>query len=104
MNIYIGNLPFDLTENELRKEFDPYGQVVSVTIVNDNFSGSYKTRVYGFVKMGSKSEAETALSMLKNKVIKGKTITVNEALPLSKTSSISGKRKSKYGQRYRSRL
>lgn len=84
MNIYVGNLPLELTENELRREFMRFGEVLSVTIMNDKYIGSGQTWGYGFVEMASKSEAQAAISNLNKKAIEGRVINVNEALPLSK--------------------
>ena len=68
INIYVGNLPLDVTENELRHEFLPFGGVLSVTIMSDQYIGSGQMRAYGFVEMASKSEAKAAISNLTGKV------------------------------------
>lgn len=83
MNIYVGNLPLELTEDELRQEFSVFGQVKSVSLINDRYTGSLQPRLYGFVEMDSKSEGEAAVFSLKGKEIKGRSIEVIEALPLS---------------------
>ena len=82
MNIYVGNLPLEMTEGELRREFDAFGQVKSVTVLNDKYIGSGQLRGYGFVEMASKSEGITAVTGLKGKIIGGRVIEVIEALPL----------------------
>ncbi len=87
MNIYVGNLPLELTENELRQEFMRFGEVLSVTIMNDKYIGSGQMWGYGFVEMASKSEAQAAISNLTGKAIEGRVINVVEALPLSNTKS-----------------
>ena len=83
MNIYVGNLSLDVTEEELRREFIAFGAVISVVIMNDKYIGSGQTRGYGFVEMASKSEGEAAITSLKGKGLKSQVIDVVEALPLS---------------------
>jgi RNA recognition motif-containing protein len=81
MNIYAGNLSFDVTEEDLRQAFESYGQVESVTIVKDKYSG--QSRGFGFVEMPAKAEATAAISGLNGKELNGRTLTVNEARPRS---------------------
>ena len=88
MNIYVGNLSPDVTEEELRREFVAFGEVISVVIMNDKYIGSGQTRGYGFVEMASKSEGEAAITSLKGKRLKSRVIDVVGALPLSDKSSI----------------
>ncbi len=83
INIYVGNLPLEMTEDELRKEFTAFGEVISVTIMDDRYIGSGQPRRYGFVEMTSKSEGTTAIYNLTEKKIRGRAIDVVEALPLS---------------------
>ena len=83
MNVYVGNLPLELTEDELRQEFSVFGQVKSVSLINDKYTGSRQPRLYGFVEMGSRSEGEAAIISLKGKEIRGRLIEVIAALPLS---------------------
>ena len=83
MNIYLGNLSLEVTEEELRREFMAFGEVISVTIMNDKYIGSGQSRGYGFVEMASKSEGEAAISSLKGKTLRGRVIDIIEALPLS---------------------
>ena len=71
MNIYVGNLSLDVTEEELRREFMAFGAVISVVIMNDRYIGSGRTGGYGFVEMASKSEGEAAIASLKGKKLKG---------------------------------
>ena len=82
MNIYVGNLPLEVTENELRQEFISFGEVISITIMNDSYIGSGQLRGYGFVEMTSKSEGKAAIANLTGKKFKGREISVVEALPL----------------------
>jgi len=79
VNIYIGNLPREATEEELREAFKTFGQVASVTIIRDKFSG--ESRGFGFVEMPSKTEAQSAIAGMNGKELKGRTLTVNEARP-----------------------
>ena len=82
MNIYVGNLPLEVTEDELRQEFISFGEVISVTIMNYKY-GSGQLRGYGFVEMTSKSEGESAVTALNGKSLKHRAIDVIQALPLS---------------------
>lgn len=102
MNIYVGNLPLELTENELRQEFKVFGEVLSVTIMNDKYIGSGQMWGYGFVEMVSKSEAQVAISKLSGKAIKGRVINVVEALPLSNAKYVPGRSMGRFSSRIRS--
>ena len=79
MNIYVGNLNYEVTEDELRQEFENYGEVTSVKIIKDRYSGQSKG--FGFVEMSDKEEALSAIEGLKNKELKGRPINVNKARP-----------------------
>lgn len=79
MNIYVGNLPRDITEEDLRQAFGAFGQVTTVNILKDKFSG--EIRGFGFVEMPTRSEAEAAMNGLNGKELKGRTLIVNEARP-----------------------
>jgi len=81
MKIYVGNLSYDITEDELRQEFATYGEVSSVDILIDKVSG--QPRGFGFVEMASKSEAEAAITGLNEKMLRERSIVVNEARPRS---------------------
>jgi len=81
MRIYVGNLSYDVTEEELKQEFLAYGEVTSVSILTDKFSGQPKG--FGFVEMASKSEAEAAITGLNGKTLRERTLVVNEARPRS---------------------
>ena len=96
MNIYVGNLAFDLTEDDLRQTFESYGQVESVTIVKDKYSG--QSRGFGFVEMPAKAEATTAINELNGKELKGRDLNVNEARP--RADSRGGKGGRGGGRRY----
>ncbi|MDZ4246043.1 MAG: RNA-binding protein [Dehalococcoidia bacterium] len=79
MKIYVGNLSFDVTEDEIATEFGTYGKVESVAIPSDKISG--RPRGFAFVEMASKSEAEAAITGLNGKMLKDRTIVVNESRP-----------------------
>ncbi|HEY31976.1 MAG TPA: RNA-binding protein [Dehalococcoidia bacterium] len=79
MKIYAGNLSYDITEVELRQEFLAFGEVESVSIITDKYSG--RPKGFGFVEMASKSEAEAAIAGLNGKILRERTIVVNEARP-----------------------
>lgn len=79
VNIYVGNIPHEATESELRTAFQAFGQVTAVTIIKDKFSG--ESRGFGFVEMPSKAEAQSAITGLNGKELKGRVLTVNEARP-----------------------
>jgi RNA recognition motif-containing protein len=79
MNIYVGNLSSDVSEDDLRQAFEAFGQIESVTIIKDKYSG--ESRGFGFVEMPSKSEAQSAIDDLNGKDLKGQNLIVNEARP-----------------------
>ena len=79
----MGNLSLEMTGDELRKEFTVFGEVISVTIMDDRYIGSGQPRGYGFVEMTSKSEGTTAICNLTGTKLRGQVIDVVEARPLS---------------------
>ncbi len=79
MNIYVGNLSPGVTEEDLRQAFEAFGQIASVTIIKDKFSG--ESRGFGFVEMPTKAEAQSAIESLNGKELKGRPLNVNEARP-----------------------
>jgi RNA recognition motif-containing protein len=81
MNIYVGNLSYEVTEEDLRLAFEPFGQVESATIIKDKYSGESKG--FGFVEMPAKAEGQSAINGLNGKELKGRTLNVNEARPRS---------------------
>jgi len=85
MNIYIGNVSFDTTEEDLRKAFEGYGEVSKANIITDKFSG--KSRGFGFVEMPTKGEAEAAMTGLNGQELNGQTLNVNEARPRTERNS-----------------
>ena len=101
MNIYVGNLSLEVTEEELRREFIAFGEVISVTIMNDKYIGSGQLRGYGFVEMVAKSEGEAAITSLKGKKLRGQVIDVVEALPLSDKKGVASRHERRTSQFYR---
>jgi len=79
MNIYVGNLSYDASEEDLRKVFEEYGQVVTVKIVMDRFT--HRSKGFGFVEMSSDDEAKAAIEGLNEKEHLGRALKVNEARP-----------------------
>jgi RNA recognition motif-containing protein len=88
MNIYVGNLPLEMTEEELRGAFIAFGEVTSVTIMNDKYIGSGQPRCYGYVEMALKSAGTVAVNNLNGKKVRDRVVDVVEALPLSDKRSI----------------
>ncbi len=79
MNIYVGNLLFDVTESDLRQAFERFGQVSEVRLIMDKYSG--KSKGFGFVEMSSKEEAEKAIEELNDTEFMGRPMSVNVAKP-----------------------
>jgi RNA recognition motif-containing protein len=79
MNIYVGNLSYGMTEEELREAFAAYGDVSSVKILSDRETG--RSRGFGFVEMPNQSEGEAAVTQLNGKDVGGRALRVNEARP-----------------------
>ena len=79
MNIYVGNLAYSVTEDDLKKAFEAFGKVDRVSIITDKFSGQSKG--FGFVDMPNSSEANEAIQALNDQPLKGRKLTVNEARP-----------------------
>ena len=79
MKIYVGNLPFETTDEDLAQEFSVFGEVVSANVVIDRVNG--RSRGFGFVEMPTDSEAEAAIAALNGKEMMGRALTVNESRP-----------------------
>jgi len=79
MNIYVGNLSHEVTEEDLRLALEQFGQVESAAIIKDKRSGESKG--FGFVEMASKAEGQSAIDALNGTELKGRTLKVNEARP-----------------------
>lgn len=79
MKIYVGNMSYDTTEDDLKKAFEAMGQVASVSIIKDKFSG--RSKGFGFVEMPDNAQAEAAIAGLNGKELQGRTLNINEARP-----------------------
>ena len=79
MNIYVGNLPYSVTEDDLRTMFGEFGEVSSVNIINDQYTGQSKG--FGFVEMSNEQEAEEAISNLNDSSVQGRNVKVSQARP-----------------------
>jgi len=79
MNIYVGNLSPEITEEDLQLAFEAFGKVESANVIKDKFSGV--SRGFGFVEMPAKAEGQAAIDGLNGKELKGQTLNVNEARP-----------------------
>ena len=82
LKLYVGNLPFGASEEDLRKLFTEAGAIQSVKIVTDSYSG--RSRGFGFVEMASQAEAEKAISLINGKTFMERTLIVSEAKPQKK--------------------
>ncbi len=89
-NVYVGNLSFRTTEDELRSAFEEFGQVERVSIVMDKDSG--RSRGFGFVEMADQSAAQSAIDALNGKDLGGRVLTVNEARPKAEGGDRGGQR------------
>jgi RNA recognition motif-containing protein len=90
MKIYVGNLSYQVTEDELRQEFAAFGTVTSASIVTDRYDN--RPKGFAFVEMPTKSEAEAAIAGLNGKMLADKGLVVNEARPKSDSRGSSGNR------------
>ena len=79
MNVYVGNLNYDLSEDDLKQAFEELGEVTSAKIISDRYSG--RSKGFGFVEMSSDDEAKAAIEALSGKELNGRTMVVNEARP-----------------------
>ena len=79
MNIYVGNLPFDAQESDLRSLFAEYGTIESASVITDRDTG--RSRGFGFVELADRDQATRAIAKLNGHDLKGRRITVNEAKP-----------------------
>jgi RNA recognition motif-containing protein len=88
MNLFVGNLSHGVSEDDLRAEFQAFGEIKSIQIIKDKFSGESKG--FGFVEMPKKEEAEAAMKALNGKTLDNKSIVVNEARPREERGSGGG--------------
>jgi len=96
MNIYVGNLSYELTEEELQKAFEDFGQVESTRLIKDMYSG--RSKGFGFVEMPDDEAGQSAIDGLDGKELKGRAIKVNKARPRSEGRRSGGNRGG--GRRY----
>ena len=88
-NIFVGNLSFSTTEDELRQMFEPHGQVDRVSIMTDRDTG--RSRGFGFVEMANNEEGEKAITALNGSQVGGRTLNVNEARPKTERTGGGGR-------------
>ncbi|MCL4294897.1 MAG: RNA-binding protein [Anaerolineae bacterium] len=88
MNIYVGNLAWAVTDDDLRQAFAPHGEVTSATIIKDKFTG--QSRGFGFVEMPNNAEGQAAITALDGQDLKGRAIKVNEARPVERREDRGG--------------
>lgn len=79
MKIYVGNLSYEVNEEDLKNAFEQFGQVESVSVIKDKYSG--RSKGFGFVELPSQAEAQSAIEGLNGKELKGRALNVNEARP-----------------------
>jgi len=90
MNIFVGNLSYDATENDVRQAFEAHGEVATVSIIMDRMTG--RSKGFGFVEMPEKAQAEAAVQALNLQELCGRAMTVNEAKPRTEGGSRGGSR------------
>ncbi|MHC5061744.1 MAG: RNA recognition motif domain-containing protein [Planctomycetota bacterium] len=96
MNIYVGNLSYDVTEAMLKEAFEEFGSVTEVRLIMDKYSG--RSKGFGFIEMPDKDEAEKAMSEMNDKEVMGRSLKVNEAKPKpDRGSGGGGGRRGGYG-------
>jgi len=100
MNIYVGNLSSEATDETIRGAFESFGEVTSARVIKDRYSG--QSRGFGFVEMPAQSQAQTAIKSLNGKELQGKEMSVSEARPRSGDGRTAGGRMeySRRGDRY----
>lgn len=96
--LYVGGLPYSVTDGRLQEIFSAHGSVESANVISDKFTG--QSRGFGFVEMASGSEAQEAIQSLNGTQVDGRTLTVNEAKPMARRDS-NGGRGSREGGRNR---
>jgi RNA recognition motif-containing protein len=99
MNIYVGNLSYEATDETIREAFESFGQVTSAKVIKDKYNG--QSRGFGFVEMSLQSQAQTAIKNLNGKELKGKQMSVSEARPRPDQGRTGGARMDDSGRRNR---
>lgn len=97
MNIFVGNLAYEVTEGDLEQAFSAFGEIASINIIKDKFTG--QPRGFGFVEMSNQAEAEAAIAALNGQDMKGRTINVNIARPRAEGGHRGGGRPGGFGGR-----
>jgi len=97
--LYVGGLPYSVTEGQLQDVFGAHGTVESAVVISDKFTG--QSRGFGFVEMSSGSEAQKAIDALNGTQLEGRTLTVNEAKPMARRDNGGGGRGGRSGGRNR---
>lgn len=95
MNIYVGNLSWNLTDQDLSNLFTPFGEVASAKIVNDKFT--QRSKGFGFVEMPNDNEAQAAIAQLNGSEVDGRNLVVNESRPKEGGSGGGGFKKKSFG-------
>jgi len=96
VNLYVGNLSREVTEDELRKAFEAFGQVTTASIIKDRYSG--ESRGFGFIEMATKTEAQAAITGLNGTSLKERTLSVSEARPRTEGGGRGGGGGGSYGR------
>ena len=94
MNIYVGNLSWEVTQEDLKEAFEAHGQVASTNLITDKYTG--KSRGFGFVEMPVEDEARAAMNVLNGMDLKGRQLNVNEARPRNESARSGGRRPANY--------
>ena len=97
MNIYVGRLSYEVTEEDLQEAFKAFGEVVSAKVIKDEYNG--RSKGFGFVEMPARREAEKAIKELNNTELKGRAIMVNQANPRRGGNRGSGGRRGSFNRR-----
>jgi len=97
--LYVGGLPYSVTDGKLEELFQAHGTVASAKVISDKFTG--QSRGFGFVEMSSGNEAQSAISALNGTQFEGRSLTVNEAKPMANRDSNGGDRGNRGGGRER---
>jgi RNA recognition motif-containing protein len=95
--VYVGGLPYSVTEGRLEEMFAPHGAVASARVIADKFTG--QSRGFGFVEMASSAEAQSAIDALNGTQLDGRTLVVNEAKPMERRDNGGGSRNGNGGGR-----
>ena len=90
MNIYVGNLSYEVTEEDLKEAFEAFGAAETVKVIKDNYTG--RSKGFGFVEMPSEAEGQSAIDGLNGKELKGRTLKVNKAKARSEDRGYGGNR------------